>query len=301
MKKIIMLPLIGLVFTVSACNFSSGTSPESQTIYKMNENVESNGWVFCVTSVVDTKKISSYAEADSNYIVVKINITNKQSSSQVIGSSDFTLYQGNTSYDIDSVAELAVENNVWGGETISSNETYAANLVFETPTKHTENNYELAVGANKRIALYGTDNGGDEKSGPSLGDKQTLNDFEIQVNEVKFTTDIADANNGGKPNSGMKWCVVKFSVKNNGTSKKSLADEYYTQLFYDSNYSYLSKYLYYNEFFEAHQSIEALQTLEVCSNFEVPEEVETNTNKKLEFKFSKNKINTTEFVMWTLR
>lgn len=136
------------------------------------------------------------------------------------------------------------------------------------------------------------------------GDYDGLN---IKINSYRFESEFCGITTSSSTNNTL--CIVNVTIKNTSSSTINLEESllfgtsprYTWSLIYNDSYNYNQKYISrYSDFLASHDSIAPLETITASLCYEVPYEVKTST-KKLQVKFSLNKVTAPVYHIWNLR
>ena len=136
------------------------------------------------------------------------------------------------------------------------------------------------------------------------GDYDGLN---IKINSYRFDSEFCGITTSSSTNNTL--CIINLTIKNTSSSTINLEESqlfgtsprYTWSLIYNDSYNYNQKYIArYNDFLASHDSIAPLESITASLCYEVPYEVKTST-KKLQIKFSLNKVSAPVYHVWNLR
>jgi len=153
MKKgtIIGLAVVAVSAVVFAAAFINLVGSAAGT-YRMNETGTFGNVSFTVTEVSDTQNVG-LSSTSANFIVIYVTTTNNSNGELTATSSNFKLYRGSAVYELSS-SGIWLTNGFTGYKKIGSGLTVNMVLVYETPTKHTVDNYELKVKSSNKTATF---------------------------------------------------------------------------------------------------------------------------------------------------
>ena len=121
----------------------AATEAPEEVKYGIHDSVRLDDLEYEVTSVSDTKVISSYFEdgkTDNNFVVISIKITNRGNRETSVDSNSFTYYVGENSYRTNDAA-LYLDNGLWLAESIGAGLSKTVKLVFEIPSEHKKRDF----------------------------------------------------------------------------------------------------------------------------------------------------------------
>ncbi len=138
-KFLILVPLFSTL--LSGCSFLFDTDKEVKEYY-LTQSAEVGNITFVVNNVSDTKHIgSSYGkDTDANFVILNITFTNNGSEEETIFDSQMKYYVGNNKYEV-SIAGSHADSGFCLNISVGAGLKKTANVVFEIPSTHTENDY----------------------------------------------------------------------------------------------------------------------------------------------------------------
>jgi len=144
----IIIVVVVVIIAVSS-SMAGGESGGGKTPAKnyINDTVTAGKISAKVTQVEDTKQIGTAflgSTTEDNFILIYITITHTGSSEVSLTSSSFELYKGTAKYSTHT-AGLYLENGFWVLLEIGAGLTKSTIVVFETPSEHTADEYELKI------------------------------------------------------------------------------------------------------------------------------------------------------------
>ncbi|MBO4380924.1 MAG: DUF4352 domain-containing protein, partial [Clostridia bacterium] len=116
---------------------------KNEEIYIGETAVNSKNIQFVVTSVSNTKKISTKT-TNYNYVVITIKISNKGKESWDPNPNYFTLLLNDNEYDYNS-ATYYLDDGMTSTNEVNPNISKTYRIAFETPTQTTEDIYKLKI------------------------------------------------------------------------------------------------------------------------------------------------------------
>ena len=151
---IVVLAVIGSIFSGTSDNndkgnSNNGNSSEStdktdKTVY-IGETVKNkSGIEFTVVSVENTQKVGYSTTTENNFIIVTIRISNTSTESFSQNPNNCTLIKDNITYE-HNIYTYLLDDGMSVMTEINPGITKTMSILFETPTKSTEENYSIVL------------------------------------------------------------------------------------------------------------------------------------------------------------
>lgn len=145
---VVVIAIIGAIAgTFSGKNNKEANSDKTEQYNYIGDTVKSGSVNFAVNNVSNTTLLGSEYVGEStenNFIVIELTIKNTGNSEVNLTNSCFVLIKGSSKYEIHT-GSIYLDNGFYAFESIGSDIVKKIVIVFETPSKSTEEIYTLAV------------------------------------------------------------------------------------------------------------------------------------------------------------
>ncbi len=234
--------IVAVIIATQAGGDKKGGS-QTDTNY-IGDTVVSSSVEFKVTNVDDTNSVGSGFLNETtalNFIVIELNIINKNNSEISLNSSNFKLKRGSSTYEPHSSGAY-LDNGFWLILNVGSGIEKTITLVFETPTRSTSEDYILSIsgstfGSSKDILLKSSEvssndtannghNSSDESPIYYIGDIATSNSVKFKVDSVDDTMLISALilEEEYSVETENNFIIVKITISNNTNNEVYLTD-----------------------------------------------------------------------------
>lgn len=145
---VVVIAIIGAVAgTLGGKNDEGENSDKTEQYNYIGDTVTSASMNFTVNNVSNMTLLGSEyvgVSTENNFIVIELTIKNTGKSEVNLTSSCFELTKGSSKYEIHT-GSIYLDNGFYAIESIGSDIVKKIVIVFETPSKSTEEIYTLAV------------------------------------------------------------------------------------------------------------------------------------------------------------
>ena len=135
--------ILPFCFLFSGCDLDNNSTNTTTTYYLGETAKNSDGVEFVVTNVSDTQSISGRT-TENNYMIITIKITNKSKEAWSQNPNNCILILNNAEYEYSSLTYL-LDNGMSGFDEINPQLSKTFSIVYETPTKSTEDIYKVKL------------------------------------------------------------------------------------------------------------------------------------------------------------
>ena len=141
---LIALALIWLIASIPSWINSKSNSIQNGVVYIGETVKNSNGINFTVVSVENTQDIGYNERTENNYMIITIRISNNGSETWKQNPNNCILIKNGTTFEYNSNTYL-LENGMSSFDEINPGITKTLRILFETPTKSTEEEYSVKL------------------------------------------------------------------------------------------------------------------------------------------------------------
>ncbi|MBR2969804.1 MAG: DUF4352 domain-containing protein [Clostridia bacterium] len=135
--------IIPFSFLLAGCDLANNSNNSTTTYYLGETAKNSDGVEFVVLNVKDTQSIGGRT-TENNYMIITIKITNKSKEAWSQNPNNCVLILNDAEYEYSSLTYL-LEDGMSGFDEINPQLSRTFSIVFETPTKSTENIYKVKL------------------------------------------------------------------------------------------------------------------------------------------------------------
>ena len=261
---------LGVLVGVGAMDSSTS---QNNTTNNISETDTAGSLSVKVTQVEDRQQVGSSilgAQTENNFMLVYVTIKNNTNGEVTLLSSNFCLYKGSAKYEV-SYAGIYVSGGFLLIETIGAGLTSNMVVVFETPTKHTEDKYTFEIKSRSnslKIPLDASESNIGSNSPVYINETATAGNLSVKVTKVEDKKQLGSSYFSAQTNDN--FILVHVTIKNNGNSEVKFTSNNF-HLYKDSaRYEVSSNGFYVSGGFWASESVGPGITLNTIVVFETP-------------------------------